>query len=410
MAQEGPRSRFCRRNFRPGGRDFGGCSCCFFSAKREGEKAGSDGGAGGGGGRRGGMQSSSRGSRQRRGPPASPSCSRGSAAREEEEEEEEAVWLAPGRMRMGFQWVPGGGRRGAGWGGVGRVAVGFGLARSKATPPPWAGRTYLPAPTTCPRSPSPASQGSPTPPRAPASGPGRAASRPIAPPCSPSPRGDGLGSGQRRGEASSKRAPVPPQHPSPCQACPVPRPAREGAMPEQSIPAGAIGSSEGGGPAPAPPAPRGSPQARGHLSTGGYNLMSPRSERGSEAERLVWGWEGVSDGPGGLRAAPALGERAWHRPAGGTEGAWAGETRAERIGRGKKPTGSVSLAIFYSNQLARRDPALPCAHRYPGVHPMAPGCSPPRSPRLAPITPLRTPRAPGLGGEPGGRTWVPTPW
>lgn len=66
-----------------------------------------------------------------------------------------------GRMRMGFEWVPGGVWAG---GGTGMEAEGFGLARSKAFPPPRAGHTYLPAPTTCPMSLSPVSQGRSTPP------------------------------------------------------------------------------------------------------------------------------------------------------------------------------------------------------------------------------------------------------
>lgn len=91
MAQDGPRSRFCRRNFRPGGRDFGGCSCCFFSAKREGEKGGSDGGVGGGRGRRG-MQSGS-GEAGGGGDPREPLVQPGLSG--QEEEEEEVAWLAP---------------------------------------------------------------------------------------------------------------------------------------------------------------------------------------------------------------------------------------------------------------------------------------------------------------------------
>lgn len=136
------------------------------------------------------------------------------------------------------------------------------------------------------------------------------------------------------------------------------------AMLEKSIPPAASSSSSNeGGPAPAPPSPPGaapSPAAASQPEA----ITRRLAERGKEMEKLIWGWEGASDGPGRLRAAPAPEGGGVHgiAPPAGRREPGAGETRAERVGRGKKPTGSVSLAILYSNQLARRDPALPCAH------------------------------------------------
>lgn len=95
-------------------------------------------------------------------------------------------------------------------------------------------------------------------------------------------------------------------------------------------------------------------------------------------------------------------------------GSLGGRDKSGESWQRKEGTGSVSLAILYSNQLAHRDPPWPYAHRYPAsIHPpTAPGCSSPPNPPPAPTTPLRTPCAPGLAGEPGRGTptWVLTPW
>lgn len=140
--------------------EISGAAAAASSLQREREKRGGAmgerGAAGGGGACR-----AAAGKRVAEGTPASPSCSRGSAARRKRRrrwrgwlrEDEDGLWV-------GFWGCPG-------WGRCGDGSRGVQPCLEQRASPPRAGCTYLPAPTTCPRSLSPASWGSPTPPEPP---------------------------------------------------------------------------------------------------------------------------------------------------------------------------------------------------------------------------------------------------